>query len=324
MARRCFHSTAKTNAVQISALRFFVFVSVIIVIPLMIGGARQARTIRLTIEKGQPVPPELVGETYFSVKTLRTSGMDANPIEKADQSSRARDLSIDYLRTTITLLVIADHSALAYCALPNTSPVVDSARWMFFDFFCGINDTFFMSLMFFISGLFVYASMRRHGTLGFIYERFVRLGLPFVFSLMLVMPLAYFAPWILAGKSGGFFHFYMEWFLSVIPPGPAWFLWVLLLFNGVSALLVFTLKKLIPRARDFIFLLQNRPVVTRFGAYLITFLLYWPLYAQFSDRWIALITPPFWFQPARIGVYAFWFFFGCLIGVSRVDKELFR
>jgi hypothetical protein len=38
-------------------------------------------------------------------------------------------------------------------------PVVDSQRWSGFALFVGFNDAFFMSLMFFLSGLFVWRSL---------------------------------------------------------------------------------------------------------------------------------------------------------------------
>jgi hypothetical protein len=130
---------------------------------------------------------------------------------------RARDLSIDYLRTTLTLMVIAHHSSLAYTTFArfnkqhmfqSTAPVVDSARWLFFDYAENFNDVFFMSLMFFVSGLFVYPALCRHGTWGFIRERLLRLGVPFVFAVVFLMPVAYYAAWQLTGRSTGFIDFY--------------------------------------------------------------------------------------------------------------------
>ena len=95
-----------------------------------------------------------------------------------------RDLSIDYLRTTLTLMVLAHHSSLAYTSwayfdrehiFRSTAPIVDTARWAFFDYAENFNDVFFMSLMFFVSGLFVYPAPRKHGTVRFIRDRFLLL-----------------------------------------------------------------------------------------------------------------------------------------------------
>ena len=100
-------------------------------------------------------------------------------------TTKPRDLSIDYLRTTLTLMVIAHHSALAYTTwsrfdshdvFGSTAPIVDASRWVFLDYAKNFNDVFFMSLMFFVSGLFTLPAIRKHGALGFALDRLLRLG----------------------------------------------------------------------------------------------------------------------------------------------------
>ena len=92
--------------------------------------------------------------------------------EENARRAGGRDLSIDYLRTTLTVMVIAHHSTLAYTTrayfdtahvFRSTAPIVDSARRVFFDYAENFNDVFFMSLMFFVSGLFIHPAIRRHG-----------------------------------------------------------------------------------------------------------------------------------------------------------------
>ena len=70
----------------------------------------------------------------------------------------------------LTLLVVDHHAALAYHPfvppLPaslldqpriwTAFPVVDPARWNGFAWLVSFNDVFFMALMFFISGVFVW------------------------------------------------------------------------------------------------------------------------------------------------------------------------
>lgn len=69
--------------------------------------------------------------------------------------------------------------------------MVDSQRWSGFALLIGFNDTFFMSLMFFLSGLFVWRSLARKGAAGFLRDRVLRLGVPFVIAAALIAPLAY-------------------------------------------------------------------------------------------------------------------------------------
>ena len=75
------------------------------------------------------------------------------------------------------MLVLAHHSVLAYIdgAPPQATAnlaqpqywrafmVVDHHQWTGFSLFTVFNDDFFMSLMFFVSGLFVWSSLKRKG-----------------------------------------------------------------------------------------------------------------------------------------------------------------
>ena len=59
-------------------------------------------------------------------------------------------------------------------------PIVDSHRWFGFDLFCAWQDVSLMSLMFFLSGLFVPPSLARKGSITFLSDRLFRIGLPLV------------------------------------------------------------------------------------------------------------------------------------------------
>jgi hypothetical protein len=99
------------------------------------------------------------------------------PPDVVSKPARSYNLPIGYLRAFITLLVLAHHAVLAYhpFAPPvpaslvtqprwwQAFPAVDSQRWSGFALFVGFNDVFFMSLMFFLSGLFLWRSLDRKG-----------------------------------------------------------------------------------------------------------------------------------------------------------------
>src|SRR5689334_12953823 len=134
-------------------------------------------------------------------------------------ATRPRDVALDYLKTTLVLMVVAHHSCLAYTTfahfdpanyLGSTAPVVDTARWQFLDYAENFNDVFFMSLMFFISGLFVWPSLRRSGALAFLRGRLLRLGAPFAAGVVLLMPLAYYASWQLTGHDAGYLAYWRQ------------------------------------------------------------------------------------------------------------------
>jgi glucans biosynthesis protein C len=244
--------------------------------------------------------------------------------------ARQRDLSIDYLRTTLTLMVLAHHSCLAYTSWAHfdpqkafwasTAPVVDGTRWAFFDYAENFNDVFFMSLMFFVSGLFVYPALRRHGTVGFVRDRLLRLGLPFVFALVVLMPIACYASWQLSANNHGFMDFYRVLAKRGFYPGPPWFIWVLLGFDVVAALAAALLQRWMPRAERFVLRLQGQPFATFVGFFLLSAIVFLPLLARFGpSAWLGF---PLWVQTSRAGLYALWFGLGFLIGAPGISEGL--
>ena len=109
----------------------------------------------------------------------------------------------------------------------------DKMRWLGFDFVVLFNDSFFMACMFLISGLFVHDSLTRRGASNFLQNRAWRLGIPFLVSIFVLMPIAYYPTFLryhLPGTTDfNFFHFWWRTLtVGPWPSGPAWFLWVLL------------------------------------------------------------------------------------------------
>lgn len=162
-----------------------------------------------------------------------------------------RRVEFDYLRAFVIVLVLWHHAILAYTtfALLNPekpietfSPVVDIQRWVGFDLMAGFNDTFFMALMFFISGLFVWQSITRKGARKYLNDRLKRLGIPFVIAVPILIPLAYYPAQLNVELVYGGSSSYGDFWLSMVQSGfgtagPLWFLWLLLVFDGMVALL---------------------------------------------------------------------------------------
>ena len=93
----------------------------------------------------------------------------SNPVLR---QSAGRVLWVDYLRSFITVLVVAHHSTLAYTTFArfnphayilSTHPIIDSKRWVGLDIFENFNDVFFMALMFLIGGFFVVKGLKKKG-----------------------------------------------------------------------------------------------------------------------------------------------------------------
>ena len=110
----------------------------------------------------------------------------------ADVSDQAavtsgRIVALDRARTFITLLVLLHHSVVNYTYFGAG----DKMRWLGFDLVVLFNDSFFMACMFLISGLFVCRSLTQRGAANFLANRAWRLGIPFLLSIFVFMPIAY-------------------------------------------------------------------------------------------------------------------------------------
>ena len=99
-----------------------------------------------------------------------------------------RITALDRARTFITLLVLLHHSVVNYTYFGHG----DRMHWLGFDLVVLFNDSFFMACMFFISGLFVRDSLARRGSANFLGYRAFRLGVPFLISIFVLMPVAYY------------------------------------------------------------------------------------------------------------------------------------
>jgi peptidoglycan/LPS O-acetylase OafA/YrhL len=244
-----------------------------------------------------------------------------------------RNRSLGYLRTFLTLLVVAHHAALAYhpyAPPPATTlngsliwaafPIVDVQRLPGLDVFVALNDTFFMSLMFFVSGVFAWGSLRRKGSLAYLRDRTLRLGVPFVVAAGLLAPLAYY-PTYLAERApvGSFWHQWLA--IDGWPAGPAWFLWVLLAFGVVAAALFSVAPRFGDRLGALTARLSSRPIVYFVVFVVLSAIAYLPMAATFDPlRWIS--AGPFYVQISRLLNYAFYFFAGIGVGANGLERGL--
>lgn len=241
--------------------------------------------------------------------------------------------AIGLLRLFLTLSVVMHHSVLAYCIfghfdprhyLLSTAPVIDRERWGGFDLLVRWNDTYFMMLMFFVSGLFVLPSLQRKGASRYLKDRLLRLGLPFTACVTIIMPVAYYPSILETGRHIPFPSFWLGYFGRFHwPGGPAWFLWYLLLLDilcVLTLLLLPTLPQRLAVVPDF----MNRHA--RSAACLImiaAFAAYLPFAHIFGpERWLNL--GPFFVQGSRIGLYALFFCLGCAAGAAGIHHPLFQ
>jgi peptidoglycan/LPS O-acetylase OafA/YrhL len=234
-------------------------------------------------------------------------------------SMPARIAALYRARTFIILLVLLYHSVINYTWFGHG----DSRRWLGFDLVVLFNDSFFMAFMFLISGLFVCDSLARKGPAMFLRGRAWRLGVPYLVSVFVLMPIAYYPTFLryhLPGTTDfSFLHFW--WHTLTIgpwPSGPAWFLWVLLALEAIAAAVWVFAPRFIPALGQLIFSLRDRP-----GKAFVLFLVFsiatfLPMHLAFGDiNWLELGRFPLPIQTSRILLYAGYFLVG--VGVGAVD-----
>jgi surface polysaccharide O-acyltransferase-like enzyme len=245
-------------------------------------------------------------------------------LRKPDESDQAqiapaRIVPLDRARTFVILLVLLHHSVINYTWFGHGDPM----RWLGFDLVVLFNDSFFMAFMFFISGLFVRASLARKGSAVFLRDRAWRLGVPFLISVFVLMPIAYYPTFLryhLPGTTDfNFLHFW--WHTLTVgpwPSGPAWFLWVLLALDMMAAAVWAMAPGIIDALGRLIYAARNRPMLAFVVFLIVSIAAYLPMHLAFGDiSWLEPGRFPLPIQTSRILLYPAYFFIG--VGVGAVN-----
>ncbi|MDB5546796.1 MAG: acyltransferase 3 [Tardiphaga sp.] len=229
-----------------------------------------------------------------------------------------RNMALDRARTFLTIVVLIHHAVIPYTFFGHT----DAKNWIGFDAIVLANDSYFMAMFFFLSGLFVWPSLAHRAPGEFTKDRLLRLGLPFAIGALTIIPLAYYAveP---RDQHPGFIAF---WWKTITqgpwPAGPIWFTWVLLVF-GVIAGLIYRLVS--PRSIDPLNRLSQkgfaRPLTYFLVFVAVTALIYVPARLYYGpSQWFAL--GPIAVQASRVLLYATYFAFGIGIGAAGFSSGL--
>lgn len=162
----------------------------------------------------------------------------------SSNSTKSRYLYIDNLRLTMIILVVMVHLAVTYSGIGSwylTDTVeLDIVSFVFFGLFQSFTQAYFMGFLFLLSGYFVASSYDKKGCKQFLKDRFIRLGIPTIFYMLIIHP---FNAYVLLGNSWdvrpSFFEYYSKFLLSLKflgASGPLWFAFALLIFNCIYAL----------------------------------------------------------------------------------------
>lgn len=245
-------------------------------------------------------------------------------------------IALSNLRAIVIIIVLAFHSVLAYLAsLPpqpfafdtapyrwQATPIIDTARWFGFDLFCAWQDVSLMSLMFFLSGVFVPMSLKRKGARSFLSDRLLRIGLPLAIVVAVVIPVAYYPAYAVTAADPSVAAFWQHWrALPFWALGPQWFLVQLLLLNALAAVLHHYAPQLTDRLGRLAAMAHDQPVRFFTGLVVVSALVYVPL-ALIYTPWAWTNTGPFSFQTSRPLHYLVYFFAGYAVGAHGLERGL--
>ncbi|HEY7300946.1 MAG TPA: acyltransferase family protein [Xanthobacteraceae bacterium] len=244
--------------------------------------------------------------------------------------------ALSNLRAVVILIVLAFHSMLAYLgSAPQSTPsfdvppygwksfpIVDTQRWFGFDLFCAWNDVYLMSLLFFLSGVFVWPSLARKGTITYLRDRLLRLALPLCLAEFFLMPVALYPTYLLTAVSPsptGYWHAWRA--LPFWPCGPQWFLWQLLALNTTAAIVYSFAPNFGTSLARWATSLGERPSHFFIALAAASALAYVPLAVAFTP-WQWTEWGPFAFQLSRPLHYCVYFAAGIAAGGWRLDGGL--
>jgi fucose 4-O-acetylase-like acetyltransferase len=149
---------------------------------------------------------------------------------------------IDNLRTAVILLVVNMHACVTYSHVGdwyiNEDPEPPMSVKIPFIFWQGHLQSFFMGLLFFVAGVFAHSSLARRGTVHFLRERLLRLGLPSLLYMVVIHPFIIHV--LLAGAPdrpalGTRYVDYLTSTRVLRGNGPLWFALALLVFSAILA-----------------------------------------------------------------------------------------
>jgi surface polysaccharide O-acyltransferase-like enzyme len=235
---------------------------------------------------------------------------------RAAPKTRSRNAALDRARTFLTLVVLLHHAVIPYTHFGHTDPT----SWIGFDVIVLATDSFFMAMFFFLSGLFVWPGLGHKAPHVFLWDRLLRLGLPFALCALTVIPIAYYA---LALRQQPDLSFAAFWWKTVTvgpwPSGPLWFVWVLLTFDVTASLLYRLSSHLVDPINRLSMRGFEQPAAFFLFLLVVTAIVYIPTLLYFGpNRWFEF--GPFSVQASRVLLYATYFFIGAGIGAANFDR----
>jgi glucans biosynthesis protein C len=282
--------------------------------------------------------PETSESSRPNSTEIGKSEIEKSEIGKSAVIRSATSQALMNLRALAIVMVVSFHSVLAYLASqPHvaqpfasppfhwiSTPILDSQRWLGFDIYAAFLYVTLMPVMFFLSGIFVWPSLKRKGSWNYLYSRILRIGVPFLLGVYFLMPFAYYPVYRLGSSDPSLFSYLKQLIaLPFWPSGPLWFLWELLVFDCVAVTIFLAAPHLIERLGRLSGLASETPKQYFLVLLAVSAAAYLPLAFAFgTSNWG--MRGPFALQSDRFLLYLVYFFAGVGVGVQGYDRGLLR
>ncbi|MDB4625528.1 acyltransferase, partial [Synechococcus sp. AH-551-E19] len=230
---------------------------------------------------------------------------------------------LDQIKAVMIALVIATHTILVGTLFStDLKQIIESApNYEAISFWFGwICNTFYMNILFLISGYLVPSSVHKRGVANYARQRLLRLAIPLIIATFLLNNIAPLAG-LLIPNSNVFGQSFQDLPLNRI--GPQWFILVLIILNAIYCFWAFIRKKQ--------FTIDNSKSVPGWRSWLISAAILGTLeviMGYFSGYWAGLKDSSLdglGYQGMHLWTYVFLFFVGCKAAshqwLERINKQ---
>ena len=245
-------------------------------------------------------------------------------MQRGEISNTGRLDFLDKIKAVMIAMVIATHTILVGTLfttdIKNTIELAPTYEAVSF-WFGWICNTFYMNILFLISGYLLPSSVQKRGVAHFTTHRLLRLGVPLIVAIFILNNITPIAG-IFIPNSTVFGIAFNELPLNRI--GPQWFLLVLILLNSIYCLWI-TIRKSK-------FIVDNIKPLPGIKSWLMSAIILGTLeliMGCFSGFWSDLKASNFdglGYQGMHLWTYAFLFFLGCKAAshqwLERINKRL--
>jgi fucose 4-O-acetylase-like acetyltransferase len=163
-------------------------------------------------------------------------------LTRAKPATAVRLAFIDNIRILLVILVVLHHLAVTYGGEGSWyyyEGQADTITAVVLTLFVAVNQAFFMGFYFLIAAYFLPRSLEAKGSKQFLKDRFLRLGIPLAFQLLVIAPLLSYSlavsAWGFDGSPWTYLGNYVRQYRG-LDTGTLWFVEALLIFSIAYAL----------------------------------------------------------------------------------------